>query len=93
MANDISTNPWVLDMVTSTVVLPSNTEVEHFEFVDYTADADACTVVNAAGKLVWAENGAADLRTVRSGKIGWVTGGLRLGALTAGAKVLVYHRP
>ena len=94
MANDVSTNPIILDTVGTTPVLgSSNMYVDHFEFVDYTADTDTCSISNGAGKVVWKANGAVDLQEVRSGKVGTVFGGLYLSAKTAGVVRVFLGRP
>jgi hypothetical protein len=93
VANDPSTNPWILDTVTTTPVLGlNNVNVEHFEFVGYTVTSDTCQVKNGLGKVIWDAHGASDLEEVRSGKVGWTHGGLYLSALTPGStgKVKVY---
>ena len=95
MANDPSTNPWILDTVSTTPVLgTSNVYVEHFEFADYTTVTDTCTIKNGAGKSIWTGHGASDNEEVRSGKVGWVFGGLYLSQLTGGStgKVKVFIR-
>jgi hypothetical protein len=90
VANDVSSNPWILDTAGTVPVLgKSNINVEHFELVGYAADTDTCQIKNGAGKIIWEANGAADLSEVRSGKIGWIQGGLFLSQVTAG-KVRVY---
>lgn len=93
MANDPSTNPWILDTVTTTPVLGrNNVQVEHFEFVGYTNVTDTCTVSNGVGKVIWQAHGASDNEEVRSGKVNWTLNGIYLSQLTAGStgKVLVY---
>ena len=93
MANDPSTNPWILDTVGTTPVLgTSNVHVEHFEFAGYTTVTDTCQIKNGAGKVIWDGHGASDNQEVRSGKIGWIHGGLYLSALSTSStgKVKVY---
>ena len=89
MANVIGPRQWVLDTVTAAVVNVSNVLISHMEFADYGADADTCTILDGKGHVVWTGNGASDLKPVRSGHIGWVTGGIRLSVLDSG-KVRVY---
>ena len=96
MANDFTINPWTLDTVVAdftdlTKVWGSAAFIDHFEFVDYTLDTDACQIVDRNGKVIWEGNGESDFSPVVSGKIGVVQGGIRLAALTnAASRVRVY---
>jgi hypothetical protein len=89
MANDISTNPWILDTVTTKPLLPSTTFVDHYEFLGLTP-ADAVVVKNAAGKEVWKSGSLGDGTPSVSGVIGPVHGGLYVSAITAGAVLRVF---
>jgi|SRR5215831_3342876 len=76
MANQLTVNPWVIDTpVAAGVILFAgdlhNTQVE---YVGYTADTDTVEVLDRYGNLVASLNGASDLRTVRTGRIGWIHG-------------------
>ena len=93
MANNITTNPWILDTTTTSVIWPCTLYVDHYEFVDYTNDMDTCTIKNGAGVEVWKANGASDLEEVRSGKVGVVHGGLYLSQLSAGKVRVFLGRP
>lgn len=92
MANDYSTNPWILDTVTAAPDFPfkSTIYVDHFEWVDYAADTDTVTLTNGAGKLVWKANGASDLSEVRSGHVGAISGGVFMSQLTGAGKIRVF---
>jgi hypothetical protein len=92
MANDVTRNPWVLDtvgIVWGTVAQPLPARIGQIEFAGYSVDTDTCEVQDLDSKTIWIGNGAADLETVRSGKIGWSHRGLKVSTLTAG-KVYVY---
>lgn len=89
MANNVTTNPWVLDTVTASVLLPTNMRVDHFEFVGYGAQTDTCQVQNGQGVVIWQGHGTSDLQEVRSGAVGWIFGGIRLSQISSG-QVRVY---
>ena len=91
MANDMSTNPWILDTTKTAPEDPfrCTVYVDHFEWVEYTGDTDTVTIKNGAGKEIWKANGASDLQEVRSGHVGTVFGGLFVSAMTAG-KIRVF---
>lgn len=95
MANNQTTNPWVLDTAGSTDLWPNGMVfVEQFEFYNYVLDADTCVLTDRNGVTVWVGNGADDLETIRSGKIGPVNG-LKLTTLdnaAGGSRVAVYIR-
>lgn len=56
-------------------VLPKgNVKIEQIEYSDYDADTNIAIVTDMNNKLVCVLNGASDLQTVRTGKIGWVSG-------------------
>lgn len=84
MANNLTTNPWVIDTAGAALLWPATVFVDHFEFANYTADTDTVVVKNRAGINAWSDNGASDLRTIRSGHIGAVHGGLSVPTLSSG---------
>jgi hypothetical protein len=91
MANEITGNPWTLDTTGLGLVWQGNIRVDHFEMIDYTADADVVVLKDQAGRVVWEGNGAVDLRPVKSGSIGWVYGGLVFASSSnAATRVRVY---
>lgn len=93
MANDVTRNPWILDTVATvwgTTAAPLPLKVDHFEFFAYALDTDQVILKDLDGKIIWQDNGADDLKAVRSGGIGWLHRGLKVDTLTAGAKVAVY---
>lgn len=89
MANNVSTNPWILDTVTAGVILPTNMKIKHIEFTGYNLATDTCQVQDGNGNIIWQGNGAADFQEVRSGAVGWVHSGLRLSQISSGV-VRVY---
>ena len=74
MANNLTSNPWVIDTPGVTVLFKTDVFVEHMEFVDYSVQGSQCVVQDRFGKTVWKALGAADLEEVRSGKIGEIYG-------------------
>lgn len=94
MANDFARNPWVIDtpfaVAPSPIIELSSVPIDHFEFLGYQVDTDSVVVNDNTGGLLWADNGAADLRNVRSGTIG-PSRGVLVPTLTAG-KLLVYFK-
>ena len=88
MANDLTTNPFVLATAGATVLWPTKLKVSHFEFVNYTAQSSAAIIQGTDGKIKWSATGDSGLEPVSSHKIGWING-LVLSTLDAG-KLLVY---
>jgi len=79
---DVSTNPISIDaadvVAGAVIVWLGNVRVKNIEMEKYTADTDIAIINNLAGKPFWNGNGASDLRTVRSGDLGWCIGGIRI---------------
>lgn len=103
MANKFGSNPWLIDTPSALPEAPNglvfDNRIEHaqMEFIMYTAATDACEIQDRNGKLVAFLQGAADLRTVRTGRIGWVEG-LRVPVTmsnglpnVASGKILIYY--
>jgi hypothetical protein len=88
MANQLKENPWLADTVA--VLHVGMVKVQHFEFVDYTADGHKCSITNSNDVVVWNGDGEADLSPVGSHHIGWVNG-LKLASIDSG-KVLIYFQ-
>jgi hypothetical protein len=74
MANDISSNPMILDTQGSTNLWPAKLKVSHFAFSNYAAQASAVIIQGSDGKVKWSATGASDLEPVTSHKVGWITG-------------------
>ena len=88
MANDISSNPIVIDTVASDIwPKPGNLNIRHFELVPNAAN-DTVTVTDRNGKTKWIGKASA-VTNVVSQEIGWIEG-LSVTVLTASAKLLVY---
>lgn len=90
MANRLTENPFVIDTAGATVLFKGNINVDYFEFSGYALDTDNVIVNDNSGNLVWQENGASDLRNVRSGHVGWIQG-LTVPTLSSG-KLLVFFK-
>lgn len=90
MANRLTENPFVIDTASANVLFKGNIEVDYFEFTGYALDTDNVIVQDNAGNLIWQENGASDLRNVRSGHVGYIRG-LIVPTLTSG-KLLVFFK-
>lgn len=92
MAVDVSGNPWTVNAVdaSATPIWKGEVFIDNIEFMLYAFDTDVCVITDLAGRVVWNGNGAADLETVRSGKIGWVHGGLIVSSITTSGTVRIY---
>jgi hypothetical protein len=83
MANQLATNPWVLDTPAATVLYQSDVKNAHFEWSDYTSQADQVQVKDRFGKVIWSATGQDDLSLVESFTCEWVHG-IALTTLSAG---------
>lgn len=91
MANDITSNPWILDTPNPGVMLlSSKVFIEHCEWAGYTETNHVAELQDINGKSVWLATAAQDLEEVRSAKIGAVNG-LQVAQLGSG-KIRVYMR-
>jgi hypothetical protein len=93
---DITGNPLVIDAAdvaaVAVIVWTGNIHIYDIEFMGYTADADTCVLTRGNGKPLWQENGASDLKTLRSGHIGTVNGvKIAIGGITSGS-VKIYFK-
>jgi hypothetical protein len=59
-------------------------KVAQIEFANYLNALDTLIVQNALGQTIWEAHGEADLKTLRSGHIGWVRGGVQIPRLDTG---------
>ena len=89
MTNQLASRPWILDTESAVAVSTNPLKIEHFEWIGYTDGTHKCELKDNLGNSIWAEDGDSDLRTLRSGKIGWIQG-LALTTLDSG-KVYVYY--
>lgn len=89
MANNLGQRPWVIDTAAATILWTSQVKIVHIEFAGYTADTDKCVIKNAQGLIICQLDGASDLETVRSGKIGFVSG-LAVTQIDGGGIVRIY---
>lgn len=90
MANQLGSNPWVLDTAGTGLLFSSDVRNAHFEWEGYAAQADAVEIKDRFGKVVWAATGAGDLSLVESFTCEWVHG-INLTVKTAGI-VRVYFK-
>lgn len=74
MANQMSTNPWIVDTVGAAILWDGILHNVQVEYIDYASADDHVEVQDRNNRIVARLKGAADLRTVRTGKIGWVQG-------------------
>lgn len=97
MANQLSSNPWILDTTSDTTIL-WNHPLQHVqvEYYDYTNETDSVELQDKNGHTIWRGKGLNTLATVRSGRVGWVEG-LKLpttnsdgGGNMLSGKVIVY---
>lgn len=75
MANQLATNPWRVD-TTGSATLGSGgmAKVGQIEFIDYASSTDHVEIQDRNGRIVARLGGDSSLKTVRTGKIGWVQG-------------------
>lgn len=90
MANNITQNPWVIDTAGAGLIWTGGAKISHIEFVGYTSDVDVCVVKNQAGQVICQLNGSDDLEEVRSGKIGWIQGGVAVTQIDGGGIVRIF---
>lgn len=94
--SDLTGNPLIVlaaDVASGPLTVWSgNIHILNIEFMNYSLDTDSVTINRSNGKSLWYENGAQDLRTVRSGHIGTVYGiVIPQGGITNGG-VRIYFR-
>lgn len=88
MANQLKTNPWVLDTAAATLLATYNMRIHHMEFVGYSTATHTCILKDVNGNVIWQAHGDVGLENIVSFDLGWVQG-LALTTLDSG-KVLVY---
>ena len=74
MANQLAANPWLIDTPSATPMYLGTMHAVQIEYIDYTADTDTVEIQDRDGRVIALLNGAVDLRTVRTGRMGWVYG-------------------
>jgi hypothetical protein len=90
MANQLATNPWVLDTPGAAILYSTDVKSAHFEWANYASQADVVQISDRFGKVIWSATGQDDLSLVESFTIEWVHG-IALTTLTAGV-VRVYFK-
>jgi len=83
VANQLATNPWVLDTPAVTILYQTDICAAHFEWAGYASQADTVQVQDRFGKVVWEATGKADLSLVESFTLKWLHG-LALTVLSSG---------
>lgn len=83
MPNSLTTNPWVLDTPSATILYSHEIASAHFEWSNYAGQADQVEVQDSFGKIVWSTTGRADGSLVQSFTPEWIHG-LALTKLTSG---------
>lgn len=89
MANNLTSNPWVIDTPGASLLFAGDIYVEHFEWSTYAAGA-TCVVQDRFGKTIWQPTAASDQQEVRSSKVDKVHG-IAVPTLTSG-KLFVYFK-
>lgn len=89
MANQLGSNPWVVDTPGVSVLFAGNIKSAHFEWSDYTSQADQVQVADRFGKIIWSATGQNDLSLVESFTIEWIYG-FAVPTLTAGVLRLYF---
>lgn len=83
MANQLGSNPWVIDTPGASVLYKSDVKNAHFEWANYTSQADQVQVTDRFGKIIWSATGQDDLSLVESFTCEWVYG-IAVPTLTSG---------
>jgi hypothetical protein len=91
VANQLATNPWVLDTPGLGVLYQTDVKSAHFEWEGYANQADVVEVQDRFGKVIWRATGQNDLSLVESFTIEWVHG-INLTVLAAGSRLRVYFK-
>lgn len=74
MANQLSTNPWIIDTPSNNVLFDGRIPHIQVELVAYGTTAVVAEVQDRYGRMVALLDGLATGQTVRTGRIGWVQG-------------------
>ena len=90
MANELATNPWVIDTAAPTVLYQTDVKNAHFEWANYSSQADEVQVEDRFGKVIWSATGQDDLSLVESFTCEWVHG-IAVPVLSSGV-VRVYFK-
>ena len=83
MANQLGSNPWVIDTPGVAILYQTDVKNAHFEWSDYASQADQVQVKDRFGKIVWSSTGRSDLSLVESFTCEWLYG-FAVSTLTAG---------
>ena len=74
MANQLSSNPWIIDSTSATPYFLGTMQHAQIEYIDYTSAQHHVEVQDRLGRIIARLKGDADLHTVRTGRMGWIYG-------------------
>lgn len=74
MANQLASNPWIVDTPSASVLYQGNMQHAQVEYIDYQDSSHVVEVQDRNGRVVARLKGSTDLQTVRTGRMGWVYG-------------------
>lgn len=72
--NQLASNPWVIAVTQDVPLFLGMMPHVQMEYIDYQDPTDYAEIQDRNGRTVALLKGINDLRTVRSGRIGWVQG-------------------
>lgn len=84
MANQLGSNPWVIDTPGTGILFNGDVHACHFEWAGYTGQPDSVQVQDRFGKVIWLATGRADGSLVESYTLDWVHG-INVTVLTSGS--------
>jgi len=73
-ANQVASNPWIIVQTNDTPIFQGNMPHAQIEFVDYTNSAHVLEVQDRLGRTIAYLKGDTDMKTVRTGRMGWIYG-------------------
>lgn len=91
MANNLTSNPWVIDTAGAATLYVTDIFVEHFVFTGYSTAGNQVVVQDRFGKTVWVGIGDSLLEDIQSTKIVYMHG-IAVPTLQGGGILRVYIR-
>lgn len=82
---DITGNPLLINAAdvasVGVIVWTGNLHIWEISFSNYAAATDSCSILNLNGKVIWFGHAplTGDAETVRSGHLGTINGGIKIG--------------
>lgn len=70
----LSTNPWIIDVVSDAIIFDGAMPHTQMEYIEYTDSSHSVEVQDRYNRPIAYLKGTPDLRTVRTGRMGWVYG-------------------